>query len=407
MRRIDSRFAIQARTVSQGTASGTDIRAWVSRPANRDSPEIAPAQGVGTLEQKHIPALDGLRGVAVLLILIFHFHFIFSPQSSAEAFLIRSLDFGWCGVNLFFALSGFLITGILLDTRTTKHFFTIFYVRRALRIFPLYYSFLVFIFLLNQAHYFSAAFRSIPTDWGWYVLYLQNMFPVTNIRLSHLWSLAVEEQFYLFWPAFVFWVPLRRLIPAGIAIVVCCLALRCFMVGTGIGAAYAFTSVFTRLDELVLGALVAVVVRDPVLRKRASTGVWAPIALGLLGLAAVVFNYRLMDAIGLSSMGLLFSSCVFLVVRSSGAIARFFSLRWLRSVGKYGYGIYVLHPTLFAATSGPLKHALADTSLLCQLLVKTAYIPVMIVASYFAGKLSWVLLESRFNRLKRFFPYYA
>ena len=403
IRRTDSRFAIPARVTAQYTEPGVGI----ARPENGPTPQMAPAQGVGTVEQKHIPALDGVRGVAVLLILAFHFHFIFSPQSGAEGLLARSLDFGWCGVNLFFALSGFLITGILLDTRTTKHFFTIFYARRALRIFPLYYSFLLFVFLLNQGHYLSAAFRSIPTDWGWYLVYLQNMFPVTNIRLSHLWSLAVEEQFYLFWPAFVFWIPVRRLVPAGIAIVVCCLALRCFMVGTGIGVAYVFTSVFTRLDELVLGALVAVIVRDPVLRNRASRGVWAAIAAGLLGLLAVAFDYRLMYAIGLSSIGLLFSSCVFLVVRSTGAVARFFSAPWLRSVGKYGYGIYVLHPTLYAATAGPLTHALAHTSPLTRLLLKMAYVPVMIVASYFSGKLSWVLLESRFNRLKRFFPYYA
>ena len=353
---------------------------------------------------KHIPALDGLRGVAVLLVVVFHFHYIFAFGPGPEGVFYRCLDFGWCGVNLFFALSGFLITGILLDTKNSKSFFTTFYARRAIRIFPLYYAFLLFVFALNQAHYLLPSIRPVPTHWGSYLLYLQNMEPVTNIRLGHLWSLAVEEQFYLFWPALVYLVPSRYLVRASVTLAICCFVFRCGVIALGVSFPV-FVSVVTRLDELVLGSLVAMIVRRPALLEYVRRKLWIGLTAGFLVLLATAIDYRLMNTIGLSALGVLFSSSVLLTVESSGALARVLSVSWLRSVGRYGYAIYILHPTLFAATAGPLRHATEHLPSLWNILLKLAYIPVMVTLSVLAGKLSWLVFEQRLQNLKHLFPY--
>src|SRR5687767_14913517 len=148
-----------------------------------------------TLIRPYYPALDGLRGVAILLVVIYH-NFGFISQSY----------FGWLGVDLFFVLSGFLITDILLRTVNDPKFLSNFYMRRVLRIFPLYYaSLLLFLFIV-------APLTSDKIEWNYYQenqvylwTYLQNWLyifkePGSAAILNHYWSLAVEEQFYIFWP---------------------------------------------------------------------------------------------------------------------------------------------------------------------------------------------------------------
>src|SRR5437868_4964541 len=136
-----------------------------------------------------MPALDGLRGIAIVLVLMHQFDLITSPHAIDVAF-----DAGWIGVQLFFVLSGFLITGGLLDTRDQHGYFRGFFVRRVLRIFPLYYAALVATLIAGNT-----------SIWLW--TYLSNFRP--HPALPHFWSLAVEEQFYLVWP-FVVWLAGRR-----------------------------------------------------------------------------------------------------------------------------------------------------------------------------------------------------
>ena len=168
----------------------------------------------------YVPALDGIRGIAILTVMLHHFTIfgMVRPNNFIDVQFYRLASAGWCGVDLFFVLSGFLITGILLDTKSGPHFFRNFYMRRVLRIFPLYYGFLIVIFvLIPLAIQVGDKFQTLLDQQGWYWSYLINL-PIafkgwsSVIIIDHFWSLAVEEQFYLFWPLVVFFSQRRQLI---------------------------------------------------------------------------------------------------------------------------------------------------------------------------------------------------
>jgi peptidoglycan/LPS O-acetylase OafA/YrhL len=211
-----------------------------------------------------IPALDGLRGVAIIAVLCSH---LIWPSPSFDG-IDRVLFNGWVGVDLFFVLSGFLITRILCETRDEPGYFRRFYVRRSLRIFPIYYLFLAILFLvvpliLRLSHEeMSTSLRDLIDRQGWYWSYLVNVLQASNHAAidrqwsAHFWSLAVEEQFYLFWPAVVLLVPRRQLATLCVAIVLFALAGRIW-IASGTNPFTAFVSMPTRLDALAAGAFVA------------------------------------------------------------------------------------------------------------------------------------------------------
>src|SRR5260370_3776566 len=157
---------------------------------------------------RHIKALDGLRGAAILLIL--YDHLFWSNSQSGNRFfdfLNQVRDSSWVGVNLFFALSGFLITGILFETLHDSNYFRTFYARRALRIFPLYYGFLFVLLALtkplhfqwNGWQYYHLTYTSNLALWRYHVPLI-----LPNFNINHFWSLDVEEQFYLICPFVVY-----------------------------------------------------------------------------------------------------------------------------------------------------------------------------------------------------------
>src|SRR5215467_12324847 len=210
--------------------------------------------------QQRLPQLDGIRGLAILLV-------IFHNESSNYASLHLDGIFanGWMGVDLFFVLSGFLITGILLDTKQSAGYFKNFYARRCLRIWPLYYSsiFLMFVIIpfLRPSDGHTIFQRSGP--WWPYPFYLQNFFVPNPAGAAGLlgvtWSLAVEEQFYLVWPFIVRSCPnavLRR-----IAIGIICFSpiLRILLSSQGVNL---YSNTFSRLDGLMAGSLIATIIRS-------------------------------------------------------------------------------------------------------------------------------------------------
>ncbi len=214
--------------------------------------------------RSRMPELDTIRGIAVLLVLFFHgFGFRYGIQSLsgfARLFVAATLP-GWIGVNLFFVLSGFLITGILLDTKHKAGYFRTFYIRRALRILPLYYAVLLFLAVLTRS---GAVNRQ--ASWAFLGLsffYLSNVTGLFGVAMQYgvLWSLAVEEHFYLLWPAVVRSLSRQRVVIAGVVICVLCPCLRGFYsirhydMGTG----------YTWLvaDGLATGAVLAAWARGP------------------------------------------------------------------------------------------------------------------------------------------------
>src|ERR1700761_6273992 len=158
---------------------------------------------------KHIESLDGLRGIAILLVFFFHY----LPRNSHNP-LSWLASVGWSGVDLFFVLSGFLITGILYDTRESRNFFKVFYARRALRLIPLYALAVGIVLSVSLMLHTPLTWKAIP-----FYVYGSNIMLVVNggvpdftpfFQCIHFWSLSLEEQFYSLWPLVVFFVPQRR-----------------------------------------------------------------------------------------------------------------------------------------------------------------------------------------------------
>ena len=190
-----------------------------------------------------LPALDGIRGLAILMIMQYHFWGLGfglverAPRLGLDRWVASIRELGWTSVDLFFVLSGFLITGLLLDAKARSgHYFRNFYARRSLRIFPLYYLFLAFVLTVAGHIPFLAAYATIPELrahqlWFWtYGVNVAACVPAIGAQIpvvyTHFWTLAVEEQFYLVWPLVVFTLDVRRLRATCIGMVAVALGLR-------------------------------------------------------------------------------------------------------------------------------------------------------------------------------------
>ena len=378
-----------------------------------DRQDSAPAPRGG-----HFPALDGLRGVAVLLVLLFHFLHIDGEGGAVERTLLGASRAGWAGVDLFFVLSGFLITGILLDARGATGYFKAFYARRVLRIFPLYYAYLAVLFLVLPR--FLPSLDVKPGSQGWLWTYLGNVLfsreggfhasPYTG----HFWSLAVEEQFYLVWPFLVWFLPRRALAAVCGALVVGAFALRFGIHRTTFNATAAYVLTPARMDALSLGALVAIAAREP--------GWWGPVrraapAVLVLAAAAVAAVWWRQGGffggdpvVQVWAFGPLAAGFAALLVLALDPAARrlprVLSNPALRGAGKYSYGLYVLHYPIFLALEAAGLTSLALAGLTGSRLGGIlAFAAIAGGATFAAALLSWNLLEKRFLRWKDRVPY--
>jgi peptidoglycan/LPS O-acetylase OafA/YrhL len=324
--------------------------------------------------KKFYPALDGLRAIAVLL--VFHQHYLAYPLS---------MRWGWTGVDIFFVLSGFLITGILYDTRNTEHRFRNFYVRRTLRIFPLYYG-LFFLFLVTTPIFHWVWDRA----WYLWLFYLGNfaqihlfdfllrgqypypfdsfqptrfLSPQVGFIVGHFWSLCIEEQFYLVWPFIVFFVKDRvrlRNFCAAVVILSPFLRLLCSYVLPARMLEAGFLMRFTplRVDALLLGALVALCLRGPEAERVKRFG--RPLALSLFTFFTVVTVGLVLlthstvkpeslpgiETFGLTLIDLLAAGIILLALNPHSLTYRLLNITWLRRLGQISYGFYVFHKLL-------------------------------------------------------------
>ena len=372
----------------------------------------------GSPYSAHIPALDGVRGLAVLGVMGSHL-FPGTPRNIVTRIIGNTLVFGATGVDVFFCLSGFLITGILYDSLAERAFFRKFYARRVLRIFPLYYGVLFCLLLtalLLGKHYhlelLSIALYLQNTSWIAPVIW--NYHGPPALPVAHFWSLAVEEQFYLLWPVVVFLLRRRTaILRVSLATLAVCPFVRFALSIHGVTYLSINASTICRADSLLGGAALAMLLRGPSHDRMLRSAPWLLIAGGIL--IAVCRNYPKGDqsAANISQAFSLAFGYTGLIVASVGLLAlamrrgivrQLFSIGTMRWLGRYSYGLYVLHFILFSLLDQPLRAFVRHftASKLAGVLFPGL---LVLVISLIAAYLSYQLYEKRFLRLKRYFDY--
>jgi len=339
---------------------------------------------------KKIPQLDAVRGLAVLLVLVHN-------TGSYPVLHLRLIsDNGWMGVDLFFVLSGLLITGILLDTKESDGYFRNFYARRCLRIWPLYYSALFLMFVMvpflrpSEAH---SIFEARSSPWWAYPIFLQNfLIPIPTMATGLLgvtWSLAVEEQFYLVWPLVVRFCTNVQLRTLAIAVICVSPALRFYL---SLHQVNIYSNTFCRLDGLMAGALLALLLRSgKFVPSKYVSGAWT--ALLVSAPLALVIDTLHQRWIVFSLVAMASVSFVYLALFSTQKwLQAILTSRFLIYAGTISYGIYLLQKIPVDAA----KNLHLDQHPLLAF-------PITAAATYAMAAVSWNLLEKPFLRLKRFF----
>jgi peptidoglycan/LPS O-acetylase OafA/YrhL len=365
----------------------------------------------------HLRSLDGIRGLAILMVLASHG---FESNYLTGNFLIRFIGdffyYGLFGVDLFFVLSGFLITGILVDSLSDQRFFTKFYARRILRIFPLYYGVLIALLLLTPGLPWHGT--------GWILAaYLQNFFPASidahapspNFGLFHFWSLAVEEQFYLVWPAIVFFIRgKQKLFYATLILSGGALLLRLALLAHGSSSLSIHNNTLCRIDSLLIGGALALLYRSRHWPRVLQLAPWG----FLVATAILVFSIVILPLEPIESgpalywvrgfrydvLSLGFACLIAWALRPQSIVRRLFEIAPMRFLGKYSYGIYVLHGIFLFFL---IRHfrAIIVASTHSRLLAVVGAGCLAIAISIVAAWLSYQLFEKHFLRLKRFFDY--
>ncbi len=360
--------------------------------------------------------LDGVRGLAIALVLLFHGTLYFGPESALQFALKKITGLGWVGVDLFFVLSGFLITGVLLKL-PRERFFRVFYLRRTLRIFPIYYLFLTFFFLglpllinIKNDPWLAGLIDQQAVFW----LYIQNwLFSYTgrfpgSSYLDHFWSLAIEEQFYIFWPAVVFLLNRRLLLLLCPILMTLALSLRVQLLMGGSSWVSVYVNTLTRMDTLICGALLCLLYesRLPLLQAGRKWLV-ALVALLLVILAALITvqtNFALgmgTQTVGYLVIALLFALLIHFTLQSDGGLLqRLFERPWLVMLGKYSYGIYILHWPILYFLYGRSGFHFWATDRFGNLMALALTLTVGIGVTLGLAALSWHFFEAPILRLR-------
>lgn len=379
----------------------------------------------GARSRERLPVLDGLRGIAVLMVLVAHFNgevLLKQHYPVAGPLATKIAIAGVTGVDLFFVLSGFLITGILLDTKGGGRYFVPFYARRILRIVPPYYLalFVVLVVLPRLVAVDEAALR-IAAGQGWLWAYLANLpgvLPTLDssplYKLGHFWTLAVEQHFYLVWPFVVLAAgerALKRVCLAWLGV-----SFAVVLVESALGSsapAILHWSTLTHSGGLALGGWCAVAVREEgraeALGRRARGGL---ALFGVLLAATALVPRRLLfdPASVLYPPATLFFGALLVVAVTAPAtsgLRRALSGRLLREVGKVSYGVYILHGILRPVYERLFSREGLIAALGPPLFGIAAYTLAAIGCTLLLAEASWHLFEKHWLRVKRFFPYEA
>lgn len=351
----------------------------VSEIDARSVSEAVKPKGIASATQ-HNGALDGLRGVAILSVMLYHFTGSYKGANPLLRLWSLIAGAGWMGVDLFFVLSGFLITGILYDTAHAEHRVRNFYARRALRIFPLFYGVLFGLLLFTPVLHMHWRPEHLL-----YFFYLSNVsfllgrdfqLPSQWVNLGHLWSLAVEEQFYLLWPFIVWRVKNRTtLLRIILAVLIAGPILRALLLGTGMNPLDVSRLLVARADSLLFGGGVALLVRSRS-AGRIPAGKILIVAVSVLTMLLYLAHgpeqsSAWIATLGYSAIAMSCAALILLAQEGSNWVTALFDKPLLRFFGRYSYGLYLFHGLYFVYlrhVSGRLEHLL-HSGLLAQLLI--------------------------------------
>lgn len=349
--------------------------------------------------RQYYPALDGIRGLAILMVIAYHYldftkyHF-----------------FGWLGVDLFFVLSGYLITKSLLQAQGRPNFLRNFFIKRALRIFPLYYlSLLIFLVLLPLAGLWTDRLHFYTTNWYWFVFYLQNWLFTFNFDssagfLNHFWSLAIEEQFYLIWPFLILYIKNPgRLVAVMLLVLLSCMVVRSLLwINYDSSLNYTTVFTFTRIDGICFGSIVALI------EKKDKDFIYKYNGVIILCLAIINFAFYFLNKnnnfpyyafVGYTTFAAMFALLVYTIANSNTHLLTNM-LNWnpLTFLGKVSYGLYVYHWPIYLVLFPILRNNIAfDNAFASAALSAFLCFILSLLLSYF----SFQYFEKRFLQLKQ------
>ena len=369
----------------------------------------------------HFAPLDGLRGVAILLVVLVHCTIDQGERTAATRAVGTFTTAGWCGVHLFFVLSGFLIGGILIEAKGTAGYYRSFYMRRFLRILPLYYAFvLTVLYVLPEARHLLRG--DLLHVWSGQLCILGHLYNMKEVFTSEaspdafgmFWTLAVEEQVYLVWPAIIALCPRRRLAGVCLGLMAASFAFRLGMLlSHNVIGAFHWTP--SSIDAFAAGTLVAHLLRRPGGPERLRA--WGPAAfagsgLFLVGLALGQGHFNIwrspktMMTVGTAALAIFFAAAIACI--STGGRARPYnrvlSAQVLCSLGRYSYALYIFHGSIILVLNPWVEGRTVLGLKWGTLPAQAAYLGFVLATSYIAAYLSYHLFEKQFLRLKAWFP---
>jgi len=372
---------------------------------------------------QRIPELDGLRGLAILLVLLDHYLSAprFDGTSRFWSLFFKSLAGGQVGVDLFFVLSGFLIGGILLESRESPNYFRTFYLRRIHRILPVYYSFiLIYLAALGIVHFYVPGVSTTSADFSHlfqYPIFIQNFFwSKTHLEWLYLgvtWSLAIEEQFYLCAPLVIRYLSLRRLRSVLVAVILLAPLLRlALFLGPEEYRYLATLSMPCRADSLALGMLGALAWRSErfhlFLRENPKLPARVLMFLFLAVVLLLPWMYKprgpLRGSVGYSTLAFFFLALLlFVLVRRESWLAGIMRLRPLRELGTISYCVYIIHAPILHGVHYLLLHSSPSIDSLRGALATL----IALLATLGIAALSWHFMEKPLIKRGHRFVYSA
>lgn len=343
---------------------------------------------------KYIPQLDSFRAIACLSVLFFHGD-------------VSYFSYGWIGVQMFFVLSGFLITGILVDSTNSEHYFRNFFHRRILRIFPIYYLMFLCLFIVGWW------LKQPLMDAFWYFVWGQNfILGFTDFKAAfppaynHTWSLAVEQQFYLFWPLIIYYIRNKIYLMLLIIALFFCSIYSRYCISLYVDLAISWTVLVSNLDTLLAGAIVAVALRSDIEQRMLKKIAWLVLIASVIGYVGMIYSLKLTyfwqsklslishsGQILLGFLGPIFASIIILIFKSTSILGKVLSFSAFRYIGKISYGLYLYHYPIYIYGE-PLLKRMGIENFIMLLLLKLSI-------TFLVAVISWHFLERRVLSLEQ------